>query len=134
MSFKCPSGGTNESAFDGARWFSLCGKLGLSLGGEVSTNRTQGWKGGSQTGRTNDSSYNGGPAVYMELFMMTVPFLQGRLSANGKREGTAHSLVHDRVQRLDDIKIVVVVASKAGFPPWDRIGKCAEISRCRSGM
>jgi hypothetical protein len=67
--------------------------------------------------------------------MMMVPFLRGRLSANGKREGTAHSLVHDSVQRLDDIKIdVVVVASKAGFPPWDRTGKCAEIARCRSGM
>ncbi len=38
--------------------------------------------------------------------------------------GGAYSLVHDGVQRLDDVKVdVIVVLAKASFAPWDRAGK-----------
>ncbi len=58
MSVKRPSGGTKESAFDCAKRFSLCGREGRALVGwsearrgeidQVGTNRTQGWKDGSE--------------------------------------------------------------------------------------
>ena len=69
------------------------------------------------------------------LLVMVVPFLRGRLTSNGKGQEATYSLVHNRVQRLHDIKVdLVVVVAKAGFAPWDWAGKCTEIARCRSGV
>ncbi len=57
------------------------------------------------------------------LLVMMVPFLKERLGADFL-EGAVCSLVHDRVQRLDDVKVdVIVVVAKTSLAPWDRAGK-----------
>ena len=58
-----------------------------------------------------------------------VPFLQGRISTDCDG-GTANSLVHDRLQRLHDVKVDgIVIVAETGFAPWDGAGKRTEISR-----
>jgi hypothetical protein len=45
-----------------------------------------------------------------------------------------HSLVHDRIQCFDDVKIdFIVVVSNAGPPPRDGTGKCTHTVHGRSG-
>ncbi len=50
------------------------------------------------------------------LFVMVVPFLNERLSLPVVRRGAAYSLVHDHVQRLDDVNVdVIVVVAKTSL-------------------
>jgi len=45
-------------------------------------------------------------------------------TVTGGKGGGAYSLVHDGVQRLDDVKVdVIVVVAKASFAPWDQARK-----------
>jgi len=57
-----------------------------------------------------------------------VPFLGGRCGELARMSSLRNSLVHDSVQRLDDVKIYfIVVIPNTGFPPRDRARERAHI-------
>ncbi len=67
--------------------------------------------------------------------MKVVPFLKGRLSTDcSGGKGRGGILVHDGVQRLDDVKVDgIVLVAKTSFAPWDRVGKRTYIVCTGSG-